>query len=262
MAFTSIEQWLQWAEQNPWVFQQAHVEELAQALRREGFACPIHNCAASPRELETPDSNYREGFRFRGLNCRLRAVWLELCHALLNMRPEDARIYAPEAVTEFACQLAHRYPQFIGSEYHPPGRQIRHEDLACLSFSDAVFDLAVVNEVFEHVPDLDRVLRELLRTLRPGGRLVSTFPFNIGGQNTLIKARETSNGTEFLAPPEYHGDPINPKGSLVYQIPGWDILEKMRDAGWSRVEMVMRISAEHGIIAANMPGVFVLVATQ
>jgi len=94
------------------------------------------------------------------------------------------------------------------------------------------------------------------------GGLVSTFPFNPGGRETEVKARETTNGTEFLNPPECHGDPINPKGSLVYQIPGWDILEKMRDAGWSRVEMVMRISAEHGVIAADMPGVFALVATQ
>ena len=33
----------------------------------------------------------------------------------------------------------------------------------------------------------------------------------------------------------YHGDPVNPqRGSLVYQIPGWDLLNLARRAGHDR----------------------------
>lgn len=45
-----------------------------------------------------------------------------------------------------------------------------------LEYPDASFDLVVNNQVMEHVEDLDAVLREIHRVLRPGGTVLSIFP--------------------------------------------------------------------------------------
>jgi SAM-dependent methyltransferase len=45
-----------------------------------------------------------------------------------------------------------------------------------IGFADSSFDLVVNNQVMEHVADLDAVLREIHRVLKPGGELLSIFP--------------------------------------------------------------------------------------
>jgi SAM-dependent methyltransferase len=45
-----------------------------------------------------------------------------------------------------------------------------------LPFRDAAFDAVLSNQVFEHVFELDAVLAEIRRVLRPGGRLIAIFP--------------------------------------------------------------------------------------
>jgi SAM-dependent methyltransferase len=49
-------------------------------------------------------------------------------------------------------------------------------DLEALAFPDASFDVALANEVLEHVPDERAALGELRRVLRPGGRLLVLSP--------------------------------------------------------------------------------------
>src|ERR1019366_9228148 len=43
-------------------------------------------------------------------------------------------------------------------------------------FADCYFDLVVNNQVLEHVDDLDGVLREIHRVVKPGGQVLSIFP--------------------------------------------------------------------------------------
>jgi SAM-dependent methyltransferase len=45
-----------------------------------------------------------------------------------------------------------------------------------LDFADCSFDLVTNNQVLEHVEDLDAVLGEIRRVLKPGGTLLSIFP--------------------------------------------------------------------------------------
>ena len=43
-------------------------------------------------------------------------------------------------------------------------------------FEEAMFDIVFNNQVLEHVEDLDRVLAEIHRVLKPGGSVLSLFP--------------------------------------------------------------------------------------
>lgn len=49
-------------------------------------------------------------------------------------------------------------------------------DMAQLPYGDDTLDLVISSEVIEHAPDVDRVLREIRRVLRPQGRLILTIP--------------------------------------------------------------------------------------
>lgn len=53
-----------------------------------------------------------------------------------------------------------------------------------LPFEDAFFDKIICAEVLEHVHDKDKALGELLRILKPGGRLIVTVP-NLNADGTL-----------------------------------------------------------------------------
>jgi SAM-dependent methyltransferase len=56
---------------------------------------------------------------------------------------------------------------------HPDVQVARVEEIP---YPDGFFDLVTCLDVIEHTPDDVRSLRELLRVVRPGGRLVATVP--------------------------------------------------------------------------------------
>lgn len=53
------------------------------------------------------------------------------------------------------------------------GLDARVADAQQLPIDDGTFDCVAANWMLYHVPDLDRALREVVRVLRPGGRLVA-----------------------------------------------------------------------------------------
>jgi ubiquinone/menaquinone biosynthesis C-methylase UbiE len=99
--------------------------------------------------------------------------------------------YSPEKVAQF--QL--RYPE------HP--ERVQQGDLERLPFADATFDVALLNEVLEHVPDDSAALREVLRVIRPGGRLLifspnRRFPFETHGVNLRSTGRRLAPAIPFI----------------------------------------------------------------
>jgi len=56
------------------------------------------------------------------------------------------------------------------------GGVIREIREGIIEFDDAYFDLVVNNQVMEHVEDLDAVLGEIHRVLKPGGTVLSLYP--------------------------------------------------------------------------------------
>jgi SAM-dependent methyltransferase len=76
-------------------------------------------------------------------------------------------------------------------------------------------DLFVTQDVLEHVFYPDRALREITRVLKPAGIHVFTTPRHPMPQSRC-RARLAGDGTvQHLLEPVYHGNPIDPKGSLV-----------------------------------------------
>ena len=54
--------------------------------------------------------------------------------------------------------------------------RILHMEEGRIPFADDTFDFVFHNQVFEHVPDIDSVLSEIERVLRPHGVMLSLFP--------------------------------------------------------------------------------------
>jgi SAM-dependent methyltransferase len=151
----------------------------------------------------------------------------------------------------------------IGSEYLGPevpgGKSVegvRHEDALGLSFADASFDSIVSNDVFEHVPDIDRSLAECARVLRSGGRLYFSIPFH---ETPESRQRATVRDGQIveLLPPEYHGNPVDPKGSLVFYEHGWDILQRCSNAGFADAYVLCYWSLLYGYLGAGLQLIFV-----
>lgn len=49
-------------------------------------------------------------------------------------------------------------------------------DALALPYPDGTFDVVIASEILEHIPCDDRAIAELIRVLRPGGRLAVTVP--------------------------------------------------------------------------------------
>jgi SAM-dependent methyltransferase len=127
--------------------------------------------------------------------------------------------------------LSRSCSNYVGTHYFsdvPAGeehRGFRSEDLCNQTFPDASFNLVITQDVMEHVLDPDRAFREIARTLRPGGSHVFTTPIYPDLEASEARARLRNGEVEHLVEPEYHGNPIDPKGSLVTMRWGQDIGE-------------------------------------
>ncbi len=122
---------------------------------------------------------------------------------------------------------------------HPTAKW-RNEDLEDLTFADKTFDLFVLQDVFEHVFNPDKALKEIERVLRPGGALVMTVPLVHHNRNpSARRAKQTAEGVVHLKEPQYHGNPHDPNGSLVTIDWGHDILAYM--AAWCGLRPAMYV---------------------
>jgi hypothetical protein len=266
-SFGCYEDWQSWSAANPYVFDANYVESIVAYAREHGvqsaFLGPI-----PASEVIVCDSNYRESLWARRLNPRLRAVLDLMAQEPVLADVHNVAIYAPEALTEFALVLRGRYPRFIGSEYAETAEQrqklfpIMYQDLLNVDFPSNSFDLIISNEVLEHVPDLPRALSETARILKPSGVMIATVPFCYGNRATTRKAWFVDGKLQYAGEPEYHGNPVDPKGSLVFQIPGWDILDMCRHAGFREASMQFISSHIRGITGAEIAGVLVLRAAR
>lgn len=81
-------------------------------------------------------------------------------------------------INAFGCDLFYEggdYSDSIPSGLLDRGI-IRRMDGNRIPFDSALFDVVINNQVMEHVENLDLVLAEIQRVLRPGGAVMSLFP--------------------------------------------------------------------------------------
>lgn len=190
-----------------------------------------------------------------GLNSRMRAA-LHLVSVALGTSGE-ARIYATEQMSSFFGELSRRFSDVTGSEFRgyaeaggaTDDNGLRHENVEQLSFPDHAFDLIISQDVLEHVAHPERAFREFRRVLRAGGTLLLSVPFDPRRRRTLRRA-EIGVAGEVVhhLPPDYHFDPLDPAGCLVFSEFGWDILELLQICEFHDLRIVRYWSSEFGYL--------------
>ncbi len=93
-----------------------------------------------------------------------------------------------------------------------------------LDAPDGAFHIAVSWDHLTFVPPLDEALAELRRILAPGGQLVFTLPLRYRAHATVSRLGHVPRQGGLL-PAEFRGE--------IHEV-GWDILERLRAAGFSR----------------------------
>jgi SAM-dependent methyltransferase len=215
--------------------------------------CPI--CDAEVR-FRARQAWYRDHLFCSGCGSIPRERALAL---VLDRRFPDWRGYAihesSPADRGISAKLARDCPGYVASQFFPGEplgatvRGFRNENLEALSFPEASFDLTVSLDVMEHVNQPDQVLREVRRTLRPGGAYLFTVPTYKGKVASERRAfYRPDGGVDHLAEPEYHGNPVSDAGSLVTFHYGYDFAELI--SAWSGldVEIVRFHDHRHGVI--------------
>jgi SAM-dependent methyltransferase len=186
--------------------------------------------------------------------CGMDALGRAIFSAFLDGGSREDRIYHVGHHSPFARWLQDRAPNVVTSQYAPDRASgevvdgIRYESLTGLSFSDGEFDCVIASEILEHIPDYKTALREMARVLRSGGRTLLTFPW-LGGKHYdhITRAEMRPDGSiHHILPPEYHGDPANHGGVLSFRSFGWNILDEMRAAGFTRAEARFLFGPLHG----------------
>jgi SAM-dependent methyltransferase len=248
---------------------QRHLKRLALA----GLRDPLSDEPTPPHRLTVNGLNLRETIQADGLVSRQRAQLLVL--RWLMARGElpalgGLRLYVNEAVTGYAEYLRQRCPGLRWSEYRPdPDHPLRgvvpHRDIRNLDLPPASLQCLICNEVLEHVEEIPPALESMASVLTLGGYLLATVPLAYGQQDSIVKAiwRGEGQEPELLMEPEWHSDPVAPeRGSLVYRIPGWDLLDQLRAAGFRGATLHALCSARYGVLGAELPYVLVVVAQR
>lgn len=238
--------------------------EIIASRRRGGIACgtcgfsgtPLHRAVLWPELIQawelSPDwtrwMDEREGSRCAWCGSSLRSGQLaaaivvaanaasgsSAAHLSALFRDPRARRLAIAEINSAGNLHRHlaRCPGLRYSEFGSASPQVPSEDLMALSYADATFDLVITSDVLEHVPDIDRALRETHRVLRPGGAHVFSVPV-VWDRPTRQRATLAAGVLTHLLPASHHGEPGAGKADfLVFYEFGADFVERCAAAGF------------------------------
>jgi SAM-dependent methyltransferase len=216
--------------------------------------------------------NLREGLRCE--HCRLTARQRLMAIAVHEEAPRlPSKPYGLllEKTTRLYRFIHAKWPWLAGSEFLGPhrisGRHYwwsthwwrwrctRHESITALSNATASLDLIAHSDVLEHVHDTRLAAHECVRVLRDGGVMLFTAPFFLHRDRSLLRGRLLADGSiEHLETPEYHGDGMSRSGIYTFHHFGWDLLDILREAGFSHVEIGLCHAPDEGLTWADPGG--------
>jgi SAM-dependent methyltransferase len=151
---------------------------------------------------------------------------------------------------ECQCYTSSQYDKaLLAGQVHPHAGH-RSEDLEAQSFLAESFDIVVTQDVFEHLFAPDRAIKEIARTLRPGGAHILTVPIVRGTEPIVRRARIEDNSVRYIMEPQYHGNPMSETGSLVTIDWGYDIIDYLAAHSGLSVSMFYIDDISRGIRAA------------
>lgn len=222
--------------------------------QHDGF-CPI--CEQKVRFAAQSDW-YRDHLRCPGCNSvvRERALALVLGEVAPGWRSMAIHESSP-APRGISLKLRREAPGYVASQYFAdaaPGAIVdgfRNENLERQTFADETLDLVVSLDVMEHVFDPAAAYREVFRTLKPGGIYLHTVPIHKAQIEAATRRAElgADGAVRHLAgEPAYHGNPIDPNGSLVTFDYGYDLHQQI--AAWApfAVRIIRFDDPDHGVI--------------
>jgi SAM-dependent methyltransferase len=225
-------------------------------LKVDGF-CPV---CEQQSTFAAQDPWLRD--HFLCLSCGSQPRERALFSVLTQLRPDwrGLKIHESSPGTAASRRLADQAKGYLASQYDPsipwgskhPSGGWRAEDLEAQTFKDESFDLVVTQDVMEHVFAPDLAVTEIARTLKPGGMHICTVPIVNKEKPSVRRARRRADGSvENLLEPVYHGNPMDPNGSLVtvdwgYDIAAyWDAASGMTTTIWTIEDLGRGIQAEY-----------------
>lgn len=166
------------------------------------------------------------------VRCESIPRWRALAYVLETHFPDwrGLKIHESSPGGASSKKIAEECAGYVASHFFedvPAGGRrdrFRSENLESQTFRDGEFDLVITQDVFEHVLNPGRAFAEVARTLKAGGAHVFTVPWYYW-KKSLTRAVGRNGGIEFPEKPEYHGNPIDPNGSLVVTEWGWDLCD-------------------------------------
>lgn len=217
--------------------------------------CPI--CEAKVRFTSNSEW-YRDHLRCQNCNSvvRERALALVLGEIAPDWRSLSIHESSP-APRGISLKLRREAPGYVASQYFPDAPRgaivdgFRNENLESQTFADDSLGLVVSLDVMEHVFDPAAAYREIHRTLKPGGHYLHTVPIHKAQIEAARRRAEIGpdGAVRHLAgEPSYHGNPIDPNGSLVTFDYGYDLHQQI--AAWApfEVRVIRFCDPDHGVI--------------
>lgn len=210
-------------------------------------------------------ANLMEGLICKcGLNGRMRGILMAVDGLLQRRTVASSRAAVFECLTPLYPFLEERLPGLVGSEYlgddlvsgqvlDTPRGKVRHESLLAPSFEDGSLELVMHFDVLEHVPDMDKALRQCWRVLRPGGWMLFSCPFYEALETTIVRARLVNGELCHDLAPCFHGNPVDGGGALVFSQPGWDLWGRVRQAGFKTLGVSLCFDPVQGVLSDACP---------
>lgn len=223
--------------------------------------------AASPSDWAGECSVCERHVRFRShgpwhrdelvcLSCGSIPRQRALLTVLSIVRPDwrSMRIWEVAPAGPASDKLRRECPAYMASQYWPdvaPGtfvEGIRCEDLERTTLEDDSVDVVVSSDVFEHIVDVDAAQAEIARVLSPTGLHVWTTPQDRARDMSVSRVVRVGPKVVPLGVAEYHGDPVNPDGTLVTFDWGRDLPERVEAASGMPTSVFRLESRAHGLL--------------